>query len=609
MYEIYKAEFLRYRTWALLVLLAQLSIALFLGRLGPLLEVGGTVRAISYLVIVIGSLGFGCLQMYLHRRKNDWTYLIQRPLAPYKIYLALAAAAISCIALALPAGWLIMVSGLDLFTNGVVDSRHYLHALFGCAAGVAAYLIGSLIMLSASRGAFLLIGLLALVVTDISDNTPLALLIALVLIAGLLYLNARSFKSDLSTHLQAKHAIVLMSVPMQFGIAFMLLLSTTVFYHIPRFVIGNHPDNNPVVGAYKYLWNLDEAGQVEYLLRDSDLPNKASLIRQAEIADYELLHSRPERFARRGQLHFLDEQNGITHADTNTHWAFSHDSMLLQGNSRATGEIIGYVGQNGFIDADAEPVAADRFGQVPYLIGDRYLQTLHALYEVDFSERLLTVKFALDGDDSFRKRPDFTDHFVAITSNKYLYLFDPEDFREEQETAIPDYAIPHPDMFSVGSHIGLYRMVDGFLLAYHDREYLAFNTPGAEIVYARLDGPVESLHVATFPVRAHPAPMQHFDYVVSPVLNVTRHAIFRAIDPTNTFFRSLRESAEMRMPKSVNVTALVFALCAVVGVALLARRIHLERSKTLLWLSMAVLFGLPALISFCLMNPLRRDEA
>ena len=607
MYAIFNAEFLRYRKWAFMVLLAQLGIWIFVARLMPLLEAGAVIRSFSYLTIVFGSLGFGALQMYLHRRKNDWTYLIHRPLAPHKIYLALAGAGIACIALALPLGWLIMVAGLDISTNAVVDFRHYMHAFYSCSAAISAYLIGGLIIISASRGAFLLLGLLTLVLTDIPANTSVAFTIALILIAILLYLNASSFRPDPKIHLADKHTITLMSLPMQFGIVFILVLSTTVFYHIPRFMIGNHPDNNPEEGAYNYLWQLNEAEQVTHLLKDSNLPNKAALIRQADIADFEQLHSYREEFPIRGQLHFKDEQNGISHADTNSHWAFSHDSMVLQGNHIITGDIVGYFGMNGFIDADAMILATDRFDSVPFIIGDQYLQTRQTLYEIDFSERLLSIKFALDGKDSFRTRPNFRDNFVALTSENFLFLFDPEEFDEEQEPAFADYAIPHPEMHSPSAFMGLYRMVDGYLIVYHESEYNAFDSAGAEIVYARLGGSIESIHKIAFSVRVHPAPIQHFAYAVSPVLDVTKQALFRAIDPSNTRNRSLGESSAMPMPTSVQLTAAILALLAVVCVVILARRIQLERSRMTLWTVMAAIFGLPALISFGLMNKLRSD--
>lgn len=605
MYALLKAEFIRHRRWAILALLLQLGIWIFASRFGPVLEISGAMRSLSYLAIVLLCFGFGALQMYLHRRQNDWVFLIQRPLAPARIYLALASAGFALIAIAIPLAWVLFVAGLDTLTSGVVDVRHYLHGLFSFCAALCAYLLGSLVISSASRGAVLLIGLLTVVVTNISASTPLAFFIASLAIGLLLYLNAKSFLPDPKRHLSDAPSITLMSVSMQFGIVFMLVLSTSIFYHAPRFVIGNHPDNNPKQGTYSYFWRLNESQRIAYLLKDSDAPDAKSLIRQAELADYERLHTSPERFAERGQLHFLDEQSSLLHEQSNTRWSFSHDQMLLQGNHMITGEVIGFMGRNGFILPDSEANAADRFISVPFLVGERYLQTREALFEIDFRDRILSTKFALPNDDQFVTRPEFREHFAALTSNEHLYLFDIEQFAEVQSTALPDYVIEHPDMFSHGAFVELYRMVDGYLIVYHSAHYRNFDEPGADVLYASLDGEIDLLHSVPFPVSIHPAPIAHFDFLLSPLLHVAKQQLYSLIrlenHATSTGFGALDFPAQ----SSVYVTLSILFLGSIIAVLVLGKRLALGRTKTILWTALALLFGLPAFISFLLMNKLR----
>lgn len=602
MYTLFLAEFSRYRRWAFFLLLVQLGFWAFIARLGPLLSVGAGIRAASFLAVVLCALVFGFMQMRLHRRKNDWTYLIQRPIALRQIYLALAGAGLACLAIAVPTAWLIMVAGLDLLSNTVVDSRHYYHGIFAFFAGSCAYLAGSLIALSASRGTVLIIGSLTLVVTDISANTRLTLLIAIALIALLMYLNACAFKADPKVHFEKTAEIVFLSVPMQFGIAFVLLLLTSVFYHLPRFFIGNHPDNHPVAGAYNYLWSLDEKDRAAYLLKGSEGNGQQALIRQAQLADHVRLSHSLDRLPKRGQLHFLDDQISFVDSDRNTHWTFSHDLMLLQGNHTVSGAIQGFIGRRGFLDAADTISDNDQFATVPFLIADRFLQTPQRLYELDFEDRLLSVKFAVPGTDKLIQKPIFEEHFVALDGIENIYLFDSQDFAETQLMVSPEYTITHPPIYRDSAVIEMYRNVDGYLAVYHASQLQGFDTPGAKVIYAPLDGPAEILQDIVFPYRVHPAVIEHFDFAVSPVLNTSKQAIFRAINPDDRRFSTLAESVSAAMPASVLVTAILLTFASVFGIVFLARRIDLDRSRTVLWTLMALLLGLPALLSFGLMN-------
>ena len=79
MFELYKAEFARYRIWALCGIVVVLGFYGFLQKLKPFLEADMLQITTMNIGLVGGSFAFGIVQMILHKRINHWTYLIHRP--------------------------------------------------------------------------------------------------------------------------------------------------------------------------------------------------------------------------------------------------------------------------------------------------------------------------------------------------------------------------------------------------------------------------------------------------------------------------------------------------------------------------------------------------
>ena len=89
MFELYKSEFSRYRKWSLILLGALLGVFLLVSKLKAILE-GDALQNFAFTAYaVMGGLIFGVVQMLLHKRTNNWTYLVHRPLSAHKIYAAL----------------------------------------------------------------------------------------------------------------------------------------------------------------------------------------------------------------------------------------------------------------------------------------------------------------------------------------------------------------------------------------------------------------------------------------------------------------------------------------------------------------------------------------
>ena len=604
MFELFKAEFLRYRKWAILVFIGQLAVWSFVAKIKPLLAPNMSQTALMNALTLLGGFSFGLVQIIMLRRKNNWTYLIQRPLHLSKIYRALSAAAVANIIIAVPLAWVLVVFGLDTFTNTVVDARHYIYGFYLTGVTITAYLIGSLTALSASRGAIGLFILTILWIYPKPDNMVFFFSLLTLMMGGLWYLNLKCFKPDLNTHVQTPIFTILMGIPMQATIAFLLIMASTFYYHIPRFIMGNHPDNNPIEGSMGYIWHVDEKNLVEYLLKDQDIPNKDRLARQAKLADVGYITPQSRAFPKQNQMPIKDKNYGLYDGETRTRWVFDNDKMLMQGQDALTGDIKGWLGKNGFMDTN-EVTENDTFDSVPFLLADQFLVTPTRLYQVNYEDHELIVKFEIDEGDKMVNPPQINDDFVAIVSEASTFIFDKEDFLTEMEPIEANYVIPHPIAVDKLREIRTRRMVDGYLLIYISPDYNGHLKAATSLYYARLDKGVEQIARVDFPNLRHPAIILDLEYVISPAIHILNNTVLNLLEPSEKSNATISEVLAREYRSSVQWAALLLQILSALGVLVLARRIKLNTTMIGVWTVMAAIFSLPVLISFLFMNKVR----
>lgn len=605
MFELFKAEFNRYRKWAFLGLIIQLCIWGFVSRLKPLLSSDASQNSLTILDCVIIGLIFGITQMILNTRKNNWTYLIQRPLPMKKIYMALSGAAIANIIIAIPLGWLLTMAALDMFTATVVDFRHYVFAFYMGGISITAYLIGSLIVLSASKGA---IGLLYFIVIWLFPKPESQMIFFTLMTAiGIMlwYLNLKCFKPDLKTHVQKPTFVVMMAIPMSITVMFLLYMGSSVYYHIPRLLMGTHPDNNPVENSISYFWNMDDAKVVGHILKDhTDLKNKDQISRQAELADADRIGSGFWTYPSKGQMHSKDTNYGLFDRDSKTHWVFSHDAMMLHGLDSTTQKSKGWIGKNGFVE-EGKATADDKFDHVPFMIEDQFLATKSTIYQINYEDKEIIVKYEAPTGSEFATPPQIRDHYVALLTDKNSYLFDKETFITEMEAATADYRIPHPIALNKIWAIETRRMVDGYLMLYFSDHYDGYMKPAVSMSYARLGRGVEQIAKTQYPALRHPALILDLEYTLSPGAYMLYRSIYRMLEPSELENVSFAEVLTRDYAPSVKWTALLLQIFSILCLVLLARKIKLGKPLTVIWTAMGAIFSLPAILCFLLMNKVR----
>jgi hypothetical protein len=609
MFELGKSEFFRYQKWAILIVIVLLGALGFISKIKPLLQADQGQSALVNMLFLGACIIFGLLQMALYKRSNQWTYLIHRPISPAKIYFALCGAGVLLIVIALGLPWLIAMFGLDMFTHTVVESRHYLHIVFLLLTCIMCYLIGNLVVLNASFGIASMLVMVIIVLAPTAKNTLVQFLPVTVFVMVLLYLNIKSFKPDLSRYLTQPFSLVLLAVPLSFAMLFCLTIGITmVFYHVPKFIAGTHPDNNRVENTYQYIWTYDETDTPAYILENTDTVLAQNMIQQAKLADVDWIEADSWTFPRKGQLYIDDFQYALTHKKTNSMWQFSHSQMVLVGISQTTGKPVGALGQNGFISDMDSVKDSDRFVEVPFLLGETHMMTRAVIYQVNFNEKQLSEKFSLDNNEFFIGTPRPKDNFISILTNKNILLVDPRSYRDEYQQISPDYVIPHPVPIKNISGVRAFQLADGYLLTYFGTDYFGYDRPGTQAFYAKLSGEVEFVGGREFTIHAHPPWIRESLYMISPILWGSQNILFNYIEPNQPNIKTWSEIREIKMPKQVNTLAIILHIVSVIGAIVMCRRHKLKPAQVATWISLCAFLSLPALVACILLNPLKVEK-
>ncbi|MCK0068944.1 hypothetical protein [Kordiimonas laminariae] len=607
MFELYKAEFARYRVWALCAVVAVLAFYGFLAKLKPFFEAEALQIAAMNIGLVGGSFGFGIVQMILHKRINHWTYLIHRPLEVHKIFIALAGAALTIISIVVVVPLLIMTVGFDAFTAETVDMRHYAYILQLLLTCFAAYAVGTFSVLNASKGAFLIILMIAAYLmpnpeTDFKQFFP-----AIIILAGLFLLNFNSFKADLTAHTKEPWAIFLQVSGMALGIVMAIMASSTVFYHLPLFITGQHPDDNPYDGSFSYMYEYEMGERPAYVLRNSTHPSADIYAKQAELADQEFFSLNQWTFPRQGQMYVKDKQYALQPRGLNQIWQFSHDAMLLIGRNNKTDEIIGVIGQNGFLDNLDAVTEADRFREVPFMIGESFLETTSHLYQVNFADRDMLVKHEPDAGEEYIGRLQINEDYIVIVSDKKSYLFDKVAFIDEFEATEAEYVVEHPTRPEAMAWVATYRLADGYMMLFSGNDYFANNKPGASIVHAKLGGSSELIHEEQYAYKRHPFWIQHLEFIASPANYILKNVYLHYIEPSETRNIPFKDITGNRYDTHVWIFAGFLQVLTALLAFFWSRRRNLGKAQTITWAAMGAIYGLPGFIALVLMSPWKRD--
>ena len=605
MYELFKSELLRLRKGALIGLLAFITLFFMAPRLGFWEILHRNMGFIVMAGAIVLSLAFGIVHGLLWRKKKFWVFLIHRPLAPMRIYLSLMGAAVAAIFTSVFLSLFITTVSYDAFTDRVVDMRHYLFILYITLLSIACYMVGNLTVLHRSRFTILTFYTLAIAFFPEPQNMLAQFLPLILMLGGLFYLNMQCFKPDLNQPIGSALATSLLATGTSYGLGVVLIFATVVFYHLPLTIVGQHPDMDPKDGSMKKIWVDNFRHGVGYVLENSDHPQAQHYARQASLAQRRNLPIQQWQPPRPHQLHRFDNSDALYNPDTGDIWKFSHDEMLLLGMSSLTGKFIGAIGHNGLISDLNQATDADRFSDVPHLSGEQFLSTENALYALDFDTHTLLLKHKTELGEYYTSSLWVGEQKALMSTNTHLLLFDISTLLDDFSQLHVDHQVAYPDSTTNAEFAYGLPVADGYLLLFLAEHYFGFDRPGAEVYITRLDGSFEHLGGREFHVYDHPAWIRHYNFMVAPFIYVTEELLMHSIDPYDSRFLGMENLKLQYYPNAILAVAITLQLASIFVLWRLTHGATLTTSLRRTWFGLVAVLGLPALISYLLLHPIR----
>ena len=608
MWHLIKLELLRFRRLGLALAVAHLVILRMVSGFGDFFAPSGAKIALGLLVYAAAGLVFGLYQMGSYRKVNQWAYLIHRPLAPKKIFLALATSAALWFAGVLVLPQLLMTFYVDALTPAWVDLRHYalIPYLFGIT--LSFYLAACFISLSQSRGAFLVALLPYFFLTRLAEGMWVFLPLVAVL-AWLAYLAASAFRPDLSSPPRRFLPVTARALPMQYALFWILVGITTVSYQTvvvfqeeglsgyATHAWNDHfPDGTYLNAQYQY-----GADALAHGLLHETSERGRHLRKQIELAEVLEVSPRIEKFPRRGQPLFMDSGPPLVDEEHGIIWTFSHDRMLFHGRDQESGAAVGWLGLDG-------RGAENPFESIPLVLQRRFLASETEIFEFDPRRQELERRFqAQDGErlyDGFRGEASM----LLTLTDRNLYLFDARDLEEEEGILTPTAVVALPGEISNLARIQTAELLDGYLLSFlfgtrHEGGYADARQILLEI---GLDGSQEVVAERILG-QGWPTLHRYRAFVISPLLEATHSLIWSKIAPARWSWTVGQDLSKREIPSAMLVWAVIAALLSAALVAWWGPSRDLDRRGRLGWTVAAFFLGVPALLSFFLLT--RRRES
>ena len=589
--DLFKAELLRFRAWALGCVAIQLVVLGFLTRVVDLAQQPEMVYQVFG--AVYGALGLllGLYQMGGYRRPNTWLNLLHRPMAPSRIALGLVGAGALLLAIGVLLPLLAIAAWQHGMTPRVVDLRHL--GLIGSAwlIAVCAYLAGCFAMLADKRisycsGVFLLL-LVASKATGIGaiamQSLVLAWLLAMVLVA---------FKPDLAAAPQDVARTVVVAAPLQMAMWCLLVLVGfgVEFVWIAQ---GSHPNNTevPLAGGSKEAENLEGKDLIAMGLRNSRDPEAPLWREQAAISEtFQITPS----FDEKPQQHQLTNLAPMEFDDPErrVRWVFSHDTMRFEGYGLVDRRPVGSLGMDG-----------DHAFPAPVLPGpDNVLFDRSTVYQYDPDQELVLPRARLPKGESlvgFGKAGDD----VALLSDRALYFYDARELESDDGVLTPRQRVPLPGRVGDLRRIDAMELLDGWLVSFSFMQWVHNAEGGAPfqtILRVGDDGTIATVAHRDL-LREYNAAWRYQNWYPSPVLYTVQKWVKTAFAGD----MAPRPMDTPPVPRSMQVLAGLLLLLSAIGAAWRTRRTDVSPAARMAWIATCAVLGVPALMALWLLYPKR----
>jgi len=581
MFELYKAECRRFARWAMVIGALHLAALLFIDRLFPGLRDEGEVCDILGAVYGVSGAILGVYQAAAYARMNHWITLLHRPLAPWRIMLAVsgAGATMVCAAILLPL--LLFTASQAVQVGHVVDARHWLLAVAGALIATIGFLTGSCAALAPRRYGWTAVVSVAILTAGNSAVGAGALLCQAAIVVILFFLLAGAFRPDRARAPTNPALLALTAGVAALSVYFLLLIGGGFLYQMSLVAIGrNALVNMPPPGGLVEASRADGDDLIAAALRAAHTPQADAVRARLPGVDVARIPVAMEALPAWGEL---TNSGPITFADSSRRieWTFSHDARAFRGIRQKD------------LQPAGELRPAEAFEAPPLRVGDMMMAG-GSLYVLDASRGTLERRVRLPEGELIVARPKSVGPTVAILGNRALHLFDKTMLDGAAPRAV---AVPLPGAIGDLRRLDLAHLPDVTIVSFFfGRD--SIEGPAAawqSVVSVTPDGAVRTLARRSFDPEFSDA-LRYRAYWLSPAI----HVVADAAGKVGGTAGPIQQRAPVQVPRRVWIAAILLSILAALCAALLARRRRLSTTAAAAWSLATLALGLPMLISFWL---------
>jgi hypothetical protein len=596
MFELFKAELLRFRPWALALAGVHFIALGFLTRVVDLAQqplvvhwsFGSTYAALGLLL--------GLYQMGTYRKPSAWLNMLHRPLSSPRIATSLILAAVALLAVAVALPIALIALWQSAMTPRVVDVRHWLLALAALQIATAGYLVGAYGMLGERRYCFSGLVFPLLLITAAATGLGALALQALAL-AWLIAMVLATFKPDLDAPPRGAAGTIAVALPLQMAMYGLMLLAYSGVEML-WIAQGSHPNNTPMPprGGHNEAEKADDRTRMRLALEGSTHPDAPLLREQIALSEPTGIASQLRRVPQRSELanvapmEFDDDARGVR-------WVFSHDDMRLHGyriNDRTQAGTMGVGAENAAFPVPALPV-----GAMPGSAkGDALLIAGNTAYHYDSESGQVLPRMRLP-DEEVLVGASPVGETLGVISDRALYFFDGREAVEHQRVMTPRLRVPMPGAYHDIYDLDMIELVDGYLIVFSN-SYNAHTAEGAvPYQYAlrvRDGGAIETIATRRL-AYDYPAIYRYRSFWTSPALYALRDRAQHLFAPP----LPLETSVAAPIPRNMWLLAGALSLLSLIGALWRTRRLAMPTAARVAWISVCGLIGLPALAALWLL--------
>lgn len=457
MRDLFLCELRRFRAAALIFAGAHLAVLVFLFRLDDFLQLQWQNHLIVLVAYLVAGLVFAFTQFGSYRQPSRWLWLLHRPLPRAAIFSAVSLASACLILFAIGVPVLLAVGVGDYTSARVVDTRHYMLALYAVLLTAAAWLSGSYVMLNGRRSAVVLLVLPLLTLVNLASSFTL-LAPAIACLALLAWVSYGAFKPDREQAPQGM-ALAATALPLQIGFYLAIVWGFALAYQSAATLMGANPLMMPAPPAGGFTESTRSDGSALFLrgLEGATDPRAPQWRRQLPLLEIANFQAAGLQYPVRHQASNLEPARFKDNA-RRIAWTFSHDSMRFEGMDTFTGQPREPIGLRGIGDRSPFPA-------VPVMPGGPYFMTPQALFGFDAERGTVHPLIELEAPETLAREPKQVGELLYVITSERLIAFVRPLPGAAPARLEERFSVQLPEAFSSLDRVDVAGLLDGTLIS------------------------------------------------------------------------------------------------------------------------------------------------